>query len=347
LARSVQLVALPPVVVSPVTAPSAAAEPTLVLRVAESRGDLRTVQPIVPATSSAVLPHQPGTATATDPPPPPTPTQMPTVEVTVAASAAPSRKVESQKVAGVVIEQPAADLWLVATDGCTAQKVVRVSISQISDFVGVPVLFKVVRVSGKFENAEKTAFVAAKVRSVEDGTGATESEEIGTVLALPGDGTLTLAENGRSYRFDPATVVGELKVGATVTIRYQSCGGGTPVALAVNVHEAPVEVGFLGLVADLVPNVSFTLIIDDTDPETPDRITVNYDAGTSILGLASSLANGQRVEVVGEMEGDQMRATGGIVVTELPSPLIWDPGEPPPAATFAPTPAPTSETNTQ
>jgi hypothetical protein len=350
LARSVQLVALPPATAGASVPPSAPAAPTLVLRVAEPRADLRTVtvQPIVPATSSAVLPLQPGTATATDLPPPPTATAMPTVEVTVAASAAPSRDVKSQKVDGVVIEQPAADVWLVATDGCTAQRVVRVDISQMTpNFLGVSVLFNVVHVSGKFQNSEKTVFTAAKLRGDPEVGNVTESEEIGTVLALPGDGTLTLQENGRSYRFDPTTVVGELKVGAKVTVRYQSCGGGTPVALAVNVHAAAVEMWFEGQVADLVPNVSFTLMVtDDGDPSTPDRVTVQYDATTPIFGIASSLTNGQLVEVRGVLEGDVMRPTG-ITVIQDPPPLIGEPGNPPPVATFAPTPAPTSETNTQ
>lgn len=344
LARSVQLVAVPPVVASAGTTPSAPAAPTLVLR-SEPRGDRRTVQPLVPATSSAVLPHQPSTPTATNPPPP-TPTQMPTAELTVVASAAPSRKVEFQRISGIVIEQPAADQWLmVASEDCAAQKVVRIDISQVPDSIGVPVLFKVVRVRGKYQDDDKTAFTAVKVLEVVDNTTVTESEEIGTVQALPGDGTLTLAENGRSYRIDTATIVGKLEVGAKVTIRYQSCGGGTPVALAVNVHAAEVEAWFEGQVADLVPNVSFTLLVtDDGDPATPDRVTVRYDSATRILGIASSLVNGQMVEVRGLLEGDVMRATG-ITVIQDPPPLIGEPIEPPPAATFAPTPAPTAESN--
>lgn len=287
----------------------------------------------LPPTAEVAAADQPGTATPTlesqdptEPPPtgtlppgtatlpPPTQTLPPTqppATPTVIATIVPTQPAPQQgqtpkdRLVGTVVDQPSGGIWIVATDGCPPERLVRVDASALGETAGRDVRNMVVQLVGEYVDANRTEFRAERLRGAPSPDDQIV-ESFGVVKALPGDGRIVLTDDSEYLLGSAPVRGGVLEVGSTVRIGYRRCAAGTPEAIAIEVTAGPAgptqPKTARGLVTGLEAGSRFTLSTDGSDPDLPAQVPVRIDASTEIFGVAESLAEGQVVEVRGEWD---------------------------------------------
>ncbi len=202
---------------------------------------------------------------------------------------------------------------------------------------------RTVKLRGRYENKERTVFVANRLLDVS--SGCVSVTAVGEVASFIAGAELVLANGTRFELNGDEKIEGELRPGVAVSIEYESCAPLPDIVRRISV-ETPVVMPefFSGEVTAIIDGRSFAI----NDASRARLFIVHYDP-TRVVGEASVIEVGQRVRFEGILTdpiAGVIDVDGTVVVTgaaPTPEPPTETPPPLPTPTDVVPTPTPMSE----